>query len=141
MQRDRDGLVYADATALSRALLPGPESVAWLRFAAENAHRLVTSELGITELRRLTVGMDPVARAKAWEIQDHIEVVRLSDQALEVAALASAAAPPYTALHVGTAVSDTRIEAVATYDPLLARVCDIYSVVVVSPGRSDGWWL
>ena len=54
--------------------------------------------------------------------------------------MASSVLPPFAALHLGVAVSDPEVGALATYDPLLAKVATIYGIEVLSPGRSTGWW-
>lgn len=133
-------LIYADGSALSRSLVPGPESASWMRWAAQNADSLITSPLGLTELRRAASGLDAVARAKAHEIATTITVIRFSDQSLGSAAMAATVLPPFKAIHLGIAVAHPDVETIATYDPLLARVAVIYGLAVASPGRPDGWW-
>jgi predicted nucleic acid-binding protein len=133
-------LIYADGSALSRSLATGPEAASWLRWADQNAASLVTSPLGLTELRRAADGLDAVARAKAHDLAASLTVVRFSDQSLKSAAMASTVLPPFAAIHLGIAVSHPDVDRVATYDELLARVCVIYGLSVVSPGRPDGWW-
>lgn len=133
-------LTYADGSALSRVLATDPESVSWLRWYSEHADGVVTSPLGLTELRRAALGLDAVARAKAHAAAERITVVRFFDQALKPASMASAVLDPFRAMHLGIVVAHPDIEALATYDPLLARVAAIYDVRVVTPGRQDGWW-
>ena len=133
-------LIYADGSALSRSLATGPEAASWLRWADQNAVFLVTSPLGLTELRRAADGLDSVARSKAHSIAGSITVVRFSDQSLKSAAMASTVLPPFAAIHLGIAVAHPDVDGVATYDALLARVSVIYGLSVVSPGRVDGWW-
>ena len=133
-------MIYADGSALSHALAPGAEAASWLRFAAERAAELVTSPLGLTELRRAAFLLGPVAREQARRIADEVEVVRFFDQSLESAAMASSVLPPFQAIHLGIAVAHPEVDTLATYDVLLARVAAIYALDVVSPGRADGWW-
>jgi uncharacterized protein len=133
-------LRYADGSALSRALTAAPESVPWMRWAHEHADELVTSPLGLTELRRAAQGLDAVARAKAHDIAGRVTVVRFFDQAFKPAAMASSVLDPFRAMHLGVVVAHPEIECLATYDAALARVAAIYEVTVVTPGRPDGWW-
>ncbi|MCU1431326.1 MAG: hypothetical protein JWP95_431 [Actinotalea sp.] len=133
-------LIYADGSALSRALTAGQESASWLRWSAENLDRLVTSPLGLTELRRVAAPLGAVARAQAHQVASRIAVVRFFDQSLRSAAMASTVLPPFQAIHLGMAVAHPDVDTVATYDPLLARVVVIYGLTVATPGRADGWW-
>lgn len=133
-------MIYADGSALSRALAPGAEAASWLRFASEHASELLTSPLGLTELKRAAFPLGPVAREQAHRIATSIEVVRFFDQSLESAAMASSVLPAFQAIHLGIAVAHPDVGAIATYDALLARVAAIYVLDVASPGRPDGWW-
>ena len=133
-------LTYADGSALSRVLAADAESASWLRWYAEHADDVVTSPLGLTELRRAALGRDGVARAKAHEVAEKVTVVRFFDQALRPAAMASAVLDPFRAMHLGIVVAHPDIGRLVTYDALLARVAAIHDVRVVSPGRPDGWW-
>lgn len=132
--------IYADGGALGRALTADHEGAAWLSFWHEHETELVTSPLGLTELRRVADPLGHEARAAAHRIAESITVVRISDQSLEVAAMAGAVVPPFTAIHLGVAVAESEVEELATYDPLLARVAVIYGLRVLSPGRTGPWW-
>lgn len=133
-------LTYADGSALSRSLATGVESASWLRWAAEHEDGLVTSPLGITELRRAADPLGAIARAKVHQIVEHLTVVRFFDQSLKSAAMASTVLPPFMAIHLGIAVAHPDVEQLATYQPLLARVAVIYGLRVIAPGRPDAWW-
>ncbi|WP_182112763.1 PIN domain-containing protein [Actinotalea sp. JY-7876] len=133
-------MIYADGSALSRALAPGVEAASWLRFAAEYESEILTSPLGLTELRRAAALDGPVARAHAHRIAESVRVVRFSDKALAHAAEMPAVLSPFQALHLGIAVAHRDIDAIATYDALLARVAATYAVHVVTPGRPATWW-
>lgn len=133
-------LIYADGGALSRAVTVDSDAAAWLPWVHEHEHELVTSPLGLTELRGAAAPLGAAARASAHRIAGSITVVRISDQALKVSAMAAGAVPPFTAIHLGIAVSEPDVDRVATYDALLARVAVIYGLGVVSPGRPDAWW-
>jgi predicted nucleic acid-binding protein len=133
-------LIYADGSALSRFLASEPESPEWLRWAEEHADRLVTSRLGLTELRRAASKLDSAARLAAHEIADTLTVVRIFDQSLKPASMATSVLSPFAALHLGIAVAHPGVRAVATYDQALAQVVALHRLEVVSPGRPDNWW-
>ena len=133
-------LIYADGGALSRALTVDAESIAWMRYADEVGERLVTSPLGLTELRRIADPLGRRQREVARELAERITVLRFSDQALRAAAMATSAVAPFTAIHVGIAASHPDVDTVATYDLLLARMAVIHGLEVATPGRAPGWW-
>lgn len=132
---------YADGSALARALATDPESVSWLRWSSAAAAELVTSPLGVSELRRAGLGRDAVARAKVHAIATTISVVRFSDEALGEAALVADRLDPFRALHLGVVVAERGIDTLATYDAELARAADLHEVAVVTPGRPERWWM
>jgi uncharacterized protein len=129
-------LTYADGDALGHVLTAAPESIAWCRWSDENAARLVTSPLGLTELHTL----GPVARARAHDVAERISVIRFSDQSLASAAEMLADVPPFTAIHLGIAVSHPDIDSVATYDAILAGLAASHGLDIISPGRNGPWW-
>ena len=131
---------YVDGTALSRYLDGAAEHAEWTVWAADHAGSLVTSELALSELRREAEPRGIDARQTARDVADRLMVVRFSDQCLATAAMASAVLPPFAALHLGVAVAEPAVTAVATYDRLLAQVAVIYGVDVISPGRAARWW-
>lgn len=133
-------LIYADGDALARPWTAQPEQAAWVAWFGENAGRVVTSPLGLTELRRATDALGMQVRAAARDLAERVQVIRFSDQSLKSAAMASSVVRPFTAIHVGTAVAHPDVDTVATYDPVLARMAVIHGLDVVSPGRPDGWW-
>lgn len=133
-------LIYADGSALSRWLRTDTESASWCRWADRNAEHLVTSPLGVTELRRAVDPLDTVARDKVRALVDRLTVVRFFDQSLKSAAMASSVLDPFAAIHLGIAAAHPDVDRVATYDALLARVAVIHGLEVVTPGRPDDWW-
>ena len=133
-------LIYADGSALSRFLASEPESDEWLHWAEEHADQLVTSPLGLSELRRSADQLDSAARQAAHALAGTITVLRIFDQSLKPAAFATSVLPPFAALHLGIAVAHPGVHTVATYDVALAQVAVLHRLQVVSPGRPDGWW-
>jgi len=134
-------LIYADGSALSRALASDAESASWMRWADAHADQLVTSPLGLTELRRAADPLGPVARQKARDVADAITVVRFFDRSLEAATLSASVLPPFKAIHLGIAMAHPEVGAIATYDALLAQVAGLQKVKVITPGRPSYWWL
>ena len=133
-------LIYADGDALAHVLGTQAETIAWIRFADDAGERLATSPLGLTELRRIADPQGLRAREIARDVAERVTVLRFSDQAVTLAARASAATAPFTAIHLGIAVTHPEVDTVATYDVVLARMAVIYGLDVVSPGRDGGWW-
>ena len=133
-------LVYVDGSALSRFLEGAPERAAWAQFVADRQGELVTSVLGVTELKRVAQLLGRPARDQADAATEQVDVVRFSDQALKAASRVSAVLPPFVALHLGAALAQPDVRTVATYDTDLARVCVLHGLVVVSPGWPDRWW-
>ncbi|MGN8244560.1 type II toxin-antitoxin system VapC family toxin [Cellulomonas soli] len=132
--------VYADGSALSRYLEGAPCREEWLAWAARHESELVTTPLALTELRAIAGPRGLDARGVAQDVADRLEVVRISDQALRQAAKVSGVVSAFHALHVGAAVAHPEVHAVATYDTLLAQVCVLFGLEVVSPGWPDRWW-
>ncbi|QTE29605.1 PIN domain-containing protein [Pengzhenrongella sicca] len=133
-------LVYVDGSALSRYLVDLPGAAQWREWAAAHEHALVTTPLGLTELRLVAGTLDAAGRTRAYEVTERIAVVRFSDQTLATAAMARSVLSPFAALHLGTAATQPDVGAVATYDLRLASVAAIYGLSVLSPGYPDGWW-
>lgn len=132
--------VYVDGSALSRFFLDVPQSAEWRAWAVERIPELRRSELSVTELRRVTAGLDRSARIVADALVERIREVRFSDQALERAALVEGRLAPFAALHFGVAKAEPDIDAIATYDPGLAATCHLHRLRVVTPGRPEMWW-
>ena len=132
--------VYADGSALTRYLAGAPEGEAWRTWAATYDEALVTTPLGLTELRGTARRLDQAAQAVAHEVARRIEVVRYFDQAVARASDVAGVATPFVALHAGVALGHPDVTRVATYDARLARVVALYGLDVVSPGRPPRWW-
>ncbi|HEY0117992.1 MAG TPA: PIN domain-containing protein [Cellulomonas sp.] len=130
--------VYVDGSTLVQYLPDAPFRAAWAQWSA--GRRLVTSQVGITELHGVAFSRGPAARAVADEVEASVEVVRFSDKALQIASHVSTALSSFVALHIGTAVAHADVDTVATYQVDLARVAALYQLAVVSPGWPDRWW-
>jgi predicted nucleic acid-binding protein len=133
-------LVYADGSALSRLVTDDVEAPAWAAWFAEHADDVITSPLGITELRRAAFPLGPDARERARELAGTLTVVRFFDQALGSASLASGVLPPFAAIHLGVAMAHADVSTIATYDAQLAQVAILHGLRVIAPGRDPEWW-
>ena len=133
--------VYVDGSALSRFFLDVPQATEWRDWASERLADLRRSELGVTELRRVTAGLDRSARVVADALVERIRDVRFSDQALARAAMVEGRLAPFAALHFGVAVAEPDVDAIATYDAVLAATCHLHRLRVISPGRPELWWV
>ncbi len=133
-------LIYADGSALSRSVTDAPEAAAWAEWFAAHADEVVTSPLGLTELRQAAAPLGSDARARARALADSLTVVRFYDEALDSAAMAQGVLPPFAAIHLGIARTHAEVGAIATYDPRLAQVAILHGMQVVTPGRGPDWW-
>jgi len=132
--------VYADGTALSRYLAGAPAREEWLAWTREHEAELVTTPLGLTELRRIAQPRGVEAHGTAHDVAARIEVARFSDQTLRKATSVTSVLPPFLALHLGAALAHPDVTAVATYDVHLARVAVLHGLAVVTPGWPERWW-
>lgn len=132
--------VYADGSALSRYLDGAPCRRQWLAWTAEHEAQLITTPLGLTELRRVARPRGVEASGVAHEVEERVEVIRFSDQTLRAATKVSGVLPPFIALHIGAALAHPDVASVATYDVQLAQVSALHGLAVVSPGWPALWW-
>jgi hypothetical protein len=130
--------VYVDGSALAQCLPGAPFRDTWLEWAQDR--RLVTNQVGITELQGVASSRGAAAREAADELEASIEVLRFTPKALQTASHVSTALSSFVALHIGTAVDEPDVDTVATYQLDLARVAALYRLAVVSPGWPDRWW-
>ena len=100
--------VYADGSALSRYLVGAPCRAQWMAWAAEHETQLITTPLGLTELRRIARPRGVEANGVAHDVEERVEVIRFSDQTLRAATKVSGVLPPFTALHLGAALRAPR---------------------------------
>jgi hypothetical protein len=132
--------VYADGSALSRYLDGAPCRAQWLAWAADHEAQLLTTPLGLTELRRVARPRGVEASGVAHDVEERVEVIRFSDQTLRAATKVSGVLPPFIALHIGAALAHPEVGSVATYDVQLAQVSALHGLAVVSPGWPAQWW-
>jgi hypothetical protein len=132
--------VYADGSALAQYVDGSSSHTDWVVWAQDHEDELVTTPLGLTELRRFAAPAGVEARGVARDVEGRVTVVRFSDQTLRAATKVSGVLPPFTALHIGAALAHPGVVAVATYEVQLARVAALHGFQVVSPGMAPFWW-
>ncbi|WP_231384313.1 hypothetical protein [Cellulomonas sp. URHD0024] len=132
--------VYADGSALAQYVVGSSSHDEWAEWAKDHEDELVTTPLGLTELRRLALPAGVEARGVARDVEARVTVVRFSDQSLRAATKVSGVLAPFTALHIGAVLAHPEVVAVATYETQLARVAALHGLLVVSPGMAPFWW-
>ncbi|HLS03210.1 MAG TPA: hypothetical protein VK030_00465 [Actinomycetales bacterium] len=132
--------IYVDATALVCSFLDRPDAPSWRAWVRESKPQLVTSAQIMTQMRAELAGESWLLRQDAFEYLAEIEVLRISDQALKLAAFAQGVLTPFEALSIGIARADERISGIATYELRTAAVAHLHGLAVVSPGRGALWW-
>jgi hypothetical protein len=132
--------VYADGSALSRYLEGAPCRDQWLAWTADHEDELLTTPLGLTELRRIARPRGVAASGVAHDVEDRLEVIRFSDQTLRAATKVSGVLPPFIALHLGAALAHPGVGGVATYEVQLAQASALHGLTIVSPGWPARWW-
>lgn len=138
-----DGVIYVDGTALQR-FLPGVACYEdWMRWAMPQLSNIVTTQLGLTEVRQIVELYPREAKAEAYDIVEkiktHVALIRFSDTNVQVSSHAAAVLAPFPALHLGAAVAHPAVDTIATYDIELARAAELYELKVVTPGMPAGW--
>ncbi len=136
-------MIYLDGSALVR-FLPGVRYYdEWVAWAVPRLAELVTTQLGLTELRQAAELYPRETKAQAFEIVEQVKArvpaIRFSDANVSVSTHAAAVLKPFAALHIGAAVTHPDIDTVATYDAELARVAILYQLNVLTPGMPQGW--
>ena len=136
-------VIYLDGSALVR-FLPGVRYYdEWVAWALPRLAELVTTQLGLTELRQAAELYPRETKAQAFDIVEQVKArvpsIRFSDANVSVSTHAAAVLKPFAALHIGAAVTHPDVDTVATYDAELARVAVLYQLKVVTPGMPEGW--
>lgn len=136
-------VIYVDGSALMR-FLPGVRYYdEWVAWAIPRLPELVTTQLGLTELRQAAELYPRETKSQAFEIVEQVKArvpaIRFSDANVSVSTHAAAVLKPFAALHIGAAVTHPDIDTVATYDAELARVAILYQLKVATPGMPAGW--
>lgn len=132
--------IYVDATALVCSFIDRPEAGAWREWLESQAPPLATSQQVIAQLRADMADQPWDVRMRAFEYLDDVEVLRISDQALKLAAFAHGVLTPFEAISIGIARATEEVTAFATYQSRTAAVAHLHGLTVVAPGRAGIWW-
>jgi predicted nucleic acid-binding protein len=128
-------VIYLDASALVKLVMPEPESAALF---AGLSHRpeIVSSELSRVEVLRALarVGAPLRTRQRAQRVLERVALVKLHGAVLERAAtLAPSTLRTLDALHLSTALELTPAPEMWTYDERLAAASRAAGLRVVAP--------
>jgi hypothetical protein len=129
------GVVYLDSSALVKMVVAEPESAALRRFLRRHPRRL-SSALARTEVIRVVRHLGPKATARARQVVQRIDLVRLDDAMLDAAAALDAAIlRSLDAIHLASAQSvAAELEAIVTYDARMAASAQLLGLPVIAPG-------
>jgi len=138
-------VIYLDGSALCRFLPGVRHGEAWREWVKAHKGEIVTSQLSLTELRQAAAlypreALDEVTTI-VDEVRDTVPLIRFSDNNVTISSHATAVLKPFAALHIGAAAGDEKVDGIATYDPSLAHVAEIYRLKVVTPGLNAKWYL
>jgi predicted nucleic acid-binding protein len=127
-------LIYADASALVKLVLPEAESSAMVELA-KGAPRLVTSALGATEMRRAVRRDQP---ERLWAVEKALSEIAIVEISHEVLRIANVLGPitlrTLDAIHLASALFiREEIDSFVVYDTRLAEAARAAGLPVVSP--------
>ena len=128
-------MLYVDTSAASKLLLAEDESEALIGYLTSADQLLVTSRVGIVELRR--VGRRSGAGAdRADALAATLAVVELDAQVERVAVGLDPALRALDAIHLATALAaGEALEGFVCYDARLAAAAAAVGLTVVAPAR------
>ncbi len=128
------GLVYLDSSALLKTVVAEPESAALRRFLRRHPLR-VSCGLARTEVVRAVRHLGAKVTARARQVLQRIDLVRLDDTLLDVAgALDAGVLRSLDAIHLAAALTvAAQLEAVVTYDGRMAAGARLLGLNVAAP--------
>jgi predicted nucleic acid-binding protein len=128
------GVVYLDSSALVKVVVAEPESAALRRFLRRHPRR-VSCGLARTEVVRAVRHLGAEATARARQVVQRIDLVRLDDALLDAAgALEARVLRSLDAIHLAAAMTvATRLEAVVTYDTRMAEGARLLGLPLAAP--------
>lgn len=126
---------YVDSSALVKLVRQEPESLAFRRWLAQGAGRVVASDLVRTELIRAVRRASSQDLATAHAVLDTVALTAVSRALFDSAArLEPPALRSLDAIHLASALDlGDELEGLVTYDDRLAEAARAYGVVVVQP--------
>jgi predicted nucleic acid-binding protein len=126
---------YLDSSAIVKLVVHERESAALARYL-RGRRPIVASALARVEVLRVAGAFGPPAQARAREVLDRIELIRMNDRVLS---LAGGLQPPelrsLDAIHLATAkILGEALGKVVTYDARMAEAARGLGLTVVAPG-------
>ena len=126
-------LLYVDSSALVKLAVREPESLA-LRQFLRGKKGLVASALARTEVGRALLPFGDEACQRGREVLDRVELIRINDRVLELAAqLSPHELRSLDAIHLATARLLATVKLVVTYDERLAKAARAMGWKIAAP--------
>jgi predicted nucleic acid-binding protein len=128
-------LIYLDASAIVKLVVPEPESAALRRFVQRRRQLCVSSALSRTEVARAVLHLGPTVVRRGRDVLAGVELIRLSDRVLAAAGeLQPAEVRSLDAIHLATARElGADVDRIVTYDDRMARAAEQLGWVVTAP--------
>src|SRR2546425_12046328 len=128
------GALYLDSSALVKTVVAEPETAALRRLLRRHPLR-VSCALARTEVVRAVRHLGPRATARARQVLQRIDLVRLDDALLDAAgALDMGVLRSLDAIHLAAALTvAAQLEAVVTYDARMAAAARLLGLRVAAP--------
>ena len=128
------GIVYLDSSAIVKTVIVERESAALRRFLRRHPLR-VSCALARTEVVRAVRHLGPKATARARQVVQRIDLVRLDDALLDAAsALDAAVLRSLDAIHLAAALTvAAQLEAIVTYDARMTESAALLGLPVAVP--------
>lgn len=131
-------MIYLDTSALAKLVVAEPESAALAAWLGERRNvTLVTSVIGLVEVRRAVRRVAPTAVAQAEYVCAAMDMVPLSERILESAGvIGPAELRTLDAIHLASAQAlGAALTEVVTYDRRLHAGCTALGITVMAPGE------
>jgi len=128
------GALYLDSSALVKTVVAEPETAALRRLLRRHPLR-VSCALARTEVVRAVRHLGPRATARARQVLQRIDLVRLDDALLDAAgALDTGVLRSLDAIHLAAALTlAAQLEAVVTYDTRMRAAARLLGLRVAAP--------
>ncbi|MBN8610823.1 MAG: type II toxin-antitoxin system VapC family toxin [Deltaproteobacteria bacterium] len=125
---------YLDSSAIVKLVVHEPESAALARYL-RGRRPIVSSDLARVEVTRVCLSFDDAVTARARDVLDRIELIRMNARVLEIAGtLLPVELRSLDAIHLATAslLGDT-LARVITYDDRMAEAARALGWTVIAP--------
>jgi hypothetical protein len=128
-----DTLVYLDASALVKLVVPEPQTRA-LEAYVDGRTPLTSCTLSRTEIVRAVRAHGSVAVRTARRVLGEIDLIQLDDELLDLAGELEPPLRSLDAIHLAAALElGDELEAVVTYDSRMARGAEALGLPVAAP--------